>query len=273
MAALKFVSLLAANADAHYCAIAEYLAYQTGVPITLFEHIPWQERELLLERGQIDLGAVCGAQYVRIAQQVANPVQLLAAPVMQAERYQGRPVYFSDLIVRADATFQSFAELRGATLAYNEPRSYSGYHVLRAHLAALGERIGYFRRTTEAGSHQAALRMVIAGAADVAAIDSIVLERELVIHPALASQIRIVDSLGPSPIPPLLAARRLPAPTIHALHDALLHMHHDAEGQRILRAGQLSYFVAVEDPTYEYIRTQLQRAGSIELAASYSQHL
>src|SRR5215216_2803511 len=130
MAAVTFVSLLAANADATYHSIAGYLTFQTGVPIGMVENVPWQERERLLEHRQADLGAVCGAQYVRMAGQPVAPVRLLAAPVMRADRYQGRPVYFSDLVVRADAMLQTFADLRGANLAYNEPRSYSGYQVL-----------------------------------------------------------------------------------------------------------------------------------------------
>src|SRR5215213_4976465 len=96
MATVTFVSLLAANADAHYRMLAGYLARRVGQPITTLEDLPWQERECLLERGEADLGAVCGAQYVRMARQLVAPVQLLAAPVMRAERYQGRPVYFSD---------------------------------------------------------------------------------------------------------------------------------------------------------------------------------
>src|SRR4051794_26701966 len=100
MTAVTFVSLLAANADAHYRMLAAYLTRRAGVPIALVENLPWQARERLLERGQADLGAVCGAQYVRMAGQAAAPVQLLAAPVLRAERYQGQPVYFSDLVVR-----------------------------------------------------------------------------------------------------------------------------------------------------------------------------
>jgi phosphonate transport system substrate-binding protein len=273
MATVTFVSLLAANADVHYRMLAGYLARQAGVPIALVENVSWQERERLLNCGQADLGAVCGAQYVRMAGQLVAPVQLLAAPVMRAERYQGRPVYFSDLVVRADATYQAFADLRGTTLAYNEPRSYSGYQVLRAHLAARGEGGSYFGRAIEAGSHQAALRTIIAGAADVAAIDSTVLERELFLYPALASKIRIIDSLGPSPIPPLVVAHQLPLATTRLLRDALLDMHEDADGRRILRAGLLSRFVAVEDSAYDCIRDQLLRASSVELADSYSQHL
>ncbi len=68
-----------------------------------------------------------------------HAIDLLAAPVMAAERYQGQPVYYSDIVVHHASRFQTFADLRNATWAYNEPHSHSGYHVVRFHLAQTGE--------------------------------------------------------------------------------------------------------------------------------------
>jgi len=266
---IKFVSLMAANSDPTYRAIAGYLAQQLALPITYVEDRPWQERQRMLELGQVALGAICGAVYVRLAAQPSPPVQLLAAPVLRAARYQGQPIYFSDVIVPTESRTQTFADLRGNVLAYNEPNSYSGYQVVRAHLAALGEARGFFGGIVAAGSHQAALHMVLNGAADAASIDSIVLERELELHPDLAAGFRTVATLGPSPIPPLVAAQQLPPATTHALRAALLQMHEDAEGRRILHAGQLARFVAVADAGYGYIRAQLHHASSVDLADTH----
>jgi phosphonate transport system substrate-binding protein len=263
---IKLVSLMAENADPTYQAIAGYLARRLDLPIVWIDDRPWQEREHMLEHGQAAIGAICGAVFVRLAAQAAPPVQLLAAPVMRAARYQGQPIYFSDLIVPADSHVQTFADLRGARLAYNEPNSYSGYQALRAHLAALGYSRGFFSGIVAAGSHQAALRMIVAGAADAASIDSIVLERELQLFPELAAGLRTVATLGPSPIPPLVAAQQLPPATTRALRAALLQMHEDSEGRRILHAGRMARFVAAEDADYDHIRAQLVVANSVDLA-------
>jgi phosphonate transport system substrate-binding protein len=268
--AISFVSLMAANADSTYQAIAGYLAQQLELPIVYVEDRPWQERERMLEHRQAEIGAICGAVYVRLAAQPIPPVRLLAAPVMHDARYQGRPIYFSDVIVPADSRVQTFADLHGKAFAYNEPNSYSGYQTVRAHLASLGESRAFFGGIVAAGSHQAALRMVLAGAADAASIDSIVLERELQLHPELATQLRTVATLGPSPIPPLVAAQQLPPATTRALRAALLQMHENAEGRHILHAGRMARFVAVEDAAYNHIRDQLRRASSVDLADSLS---
>jgi phosphonate transport system substrate-binding protein len=267
---IKLVSLMAANADSTYQAIAGYLAQQLEQPITCIDDLPWQERERMLEHGQAEIGAICGAVYVRLVTQPSPPVQLLAAPVMYAARYQGRPIYFSDVVVPADSRMQTFADLRGKIIAYNEPNSYSGYQVVRAHLASLGESRAFFGGIVAAGSHQAALRMVVAGAVDAASIDSIVLERELQLHPDLATGIRTVATLGPSPIPPLVAAQQLPPATTRALRAALLQMHEHAAGRRILHASRLARFVAVEDAAYNHIRDQLRQANSVDLSDTLS---
>ena len=82
----------------------------------------------------------------------------------------------SDVIVRADSPFLSFADLRGAVWAYNEPRSHSGYNVVRYHLAAKGMPAAYFGRVVESGSHHNSLQMILQRSIDAAAIDSTVLE-------------------------------------------------------------------------------------------------
>ena len=134
---------------------------------------------------------------------------------MHKVRYGGRPVYFSDLVVRAEAPFCSFADLRDATWAYNEPASFSGYIAMHAYLAANGYSHSYFGAMHQTGSHQRSLEAVIAGEADLTAIDSIVLEQALALEPALAGQIRTILTIGPNPVPPLVVARHV-APDIVA---------------------------------------------------------
>ena len=70
------------------------------------------------------------------------------------DRYGGRPIYFSDVIVHRDSPFRSFLDLRGHSWAYNEPLSHSGYGITRYHLLELGETGGFFSEVVEAGFHE-----------------------------------------------------------------------------------------------------------------------
>jgi phosphonate transport system substrate-binding protein len=261
---LRFVSLMADNAAFFYRALAAYVGRRTGVPVEVEESVPWQERERMLDRGEVELGVICGLPYARKADRAGRHLELLAAPVMQGAQYRGRPVYFSDVVVHRESAFRSFADLRGASWAYNEPASHSGYCLTRYHLARLGEQRGYFSRVVEAGAHQRALRMVIDGAVDASAIDSTVLELELKLHPHLAPRIRMVDTFGPSPIPPAVISNRVPAEIRRALQQCLLAMHRDASGQEILTAAMMARFVAISDAAYHPIRRMALEAALVD---------
>ncbi|HEY1012232.1 MAG TPA: PhnD/SsuA/transferrin family substrate-binding protein, partial [Herpetosiphonaceae bacterium] len=165
---LTFVSLLAGNADPIYQRLIDALATASGLRIRLVAAPSWAERTRMLREGEAALAAVCGATYAEWNAGGGPALRLLAAPVMAGARYAGRPVYFSDLIVRHDSPRRSFAELRGVALAYNEAGSFSGSVILGARLAELGEDAGYFGRLDAAGSHQESLRRVLRGDADAA---------------------------------------------------------------------------------------------------------
>jgi ABC-type phosphate/phosphonate transport system substrate-binding protein len=78
--------------------------------------------------------------------------------------------------VRRDSSATCFADLRGASWAFNEPDSQSGYGITRATLASMGETRGFFGRVVETGFHQRSIRSVASGDADASAVDSHVLE-------------------------------------------------------------------------------------------------
>ena len=188
-------------------------------------------------------------------------LELLAAPVMQGERYRGRPVYFSDVVVRRDSSFQSFDDLRGGVWAYNEPGSYSGYFVMLDRLAKMGEGLSFFGNVIESGGHITSLQMVLAGEADVAAIDSTAFDLYLQRNPGALKDLRVVESLGPNPIPPWVVARNTPAKMRDALRDAMLAMASDPRGRLILEKGRISQFVEVRDGDYDPIRAVVRQAG------------
>ena len=191
------------------------------------------------------------------------PVELLAAPVLAGDRYLGRPLYFSDVIVRAESPLHSFADLRGHSWSYNDPDSHSGYNVTRARLVAMGETNGFFSRVVRAGSHQQSIRLVLGGQVDASAIDSQVLAIEMRDHPELSRGLRIIDALGPSTIQPVLAAARLDGDLKAAVRRVLLHMHEDPRARTALAAGFVERFVPVTDESYDDVREMLASAEAI----------
>ena len=234
-------------------ALADYLSARLARPVRFLEGADWRDAYAAIAAGRIDIGWICGRPYVDLLAAGA-PISLLAAPVMAGGRYDGRPVYFSDVVVRHDSHFQSFADLRGASWAYNEPGSQSGYHVTRYHLARLGETGRYFGRVIGSGGHMRSLQLVLSGAIDASAIDSTALEWAAARDPTLAQRIRIIETLGPSPIPPLVVATEQGRALHEQLQAALLGFSATGGGRALLALGELARFAPVDDSDYDAIR-------------------
>lgn len=262
---LKLASCMAENSETLCQQVAAYIAMQLDLSTQYVTGIPWQERERMFDRGEIQILWLCGLSYVHKADLADNRIELLAVPVPAGERYGSRPVYFSEVIVRRESSYGAFADLRGAAWAYNEPRSHSGFNVVRARLAEMGESSGFFGKVIEAGAHSRSLEMVLGGLVDGAAIDSTVLRWLAGKRPAVMEQIRIIDALGPNPIPPWVVSRRVDEALRLRLRDLLVNMHCDSAGRRILQNGDLERFVAATDEDYDPIRAMALQAETVSM--------
>ncbi len=261
---LLITSCMAPITDRFVRALADYVGRRLDVDTQFVDEVPWQERERRLDEGRAHVGWLCGLPYVWKANAGA-PLRLLAAPVMEGERYGGRPVYYSDVVVHRESPFASFEDLRGAAWAYNEPRSHSGYLLTRYNLALRELNGDFFGRIVGAGSHQRALEMIVAREIDGSAIDSTVLALVLEEQPQLANQIRVLESWGPSPIPPWLIHQEAPAGLREQLQQQLLDMHDNEEGRAVLKLAHVARFVTVEDADYDPIRHMARRAENVTL--------
>ncbi|MEP7052517.1 MAG: PhnD/SsuA/transferrin family substrate-binding protein [Pseudomonadota bacterium] len=235
-----------------YGKIVDYLADRTNVPLELVTGLTYTTINEMLAAGAVDYGFICGYPYILAHDQPVPKVELVAAPVPKDPRYGHRPVYFSDLVVRKDSRFKALSDLRGATYVYNEETSNSGYNMPRGYLVKLGLTHGFFGKVLRSGSHEASIRMVAQGLADASFVDSLVLDYERASGAADAAAVRVIDSLGPAPIVPFVVSTA--AFGTAPLKAALLTMHEDARGRKILDEALLERFVAVSDADYDALR-------------------
>lgn len=255
---MRFATYLAPNLFPMYEAVARHVGRRLGIGTELVVGSSYDQLPDLA-----DVVFLCGLAYVEINGD--RPVlDALAAPVLRGARYAGRPVYFSDVIVRRDRPWQSFADLRGRSWAYNEPQSHSGYGITRYRLVRMGETRGYFGRVLGAGWHERAIRLVCSGAIDASAIDSQVLAVAVRDDPGLASRLRVIDALGPSTIQPVAADRRLPEALREAVRAALVGMGEDPAARGHLARGFVERFVTVDDARYDDIRAMRRACEEAE---------
>ncbi|MBD2594192.1 PhnD/SsuA/transferrin family substrate-binding protein [Nostoc spongiaeforme FACHB-130] len=250
---LRVISYLAPSWFGFYEAIVGYVGRILGVETQLqaSQYDPLQDPIILTN--QLDLAFICGLPLVRYNQVAKNQLQPIVAPVLDAPRYQNHPVYFTDVIVNANSHLYSFADLAGKTLCYNDLGSNSGYNLLRHRLLEGQHPKNFFGKTIASGFHQRSIRWVVDGLADCAGIDSVVLEQELRDFPELSEHLRVVEVIGPCPIPPLVAAPHLDKSVIGQIQTALLQP--DAELQTAMTKFGVKGFAAVDLPDYEAIAT------------------
>jgi phosphonate transport system substrate-binding protein len=208
-------------------------------------------------KDEYDVCFVCGLPYVDFERRGCSPAIPVAAPVLAGRRYGERPIYFSDVIVRRGSVIRSFPDLRGHSWGYTEPLSQSGYGITRYSLLKLGESRGFFGKVVKTGSHLESIALVAAGELDGSAIDSHILAVAMGDDPALAAELTIVASLGPSTIQPVAVSKRLPPELRGRISDVIVSLHRDPAARERLSSGLVEQFVRVRPDSYNDIRAML----------------
>ena len=259
MARLRLITYLAPSIPlALYEALGEYLGRALGVPIALESERRRSgptAADNPFARDEADVGFLCAPCYLALASAPRPAVSLVgAAPLYDDPRCGGRPVYFSELLARPGLAVSSLPALRGVRWVYNDELSLSGFHSVRRRLAegGLGAPGSFFGSAEPVGSHLAALDALLAGEADVAAIDSCTMALQRRERGSELDALGLVESLGPHPVQPIVARRSLDAELQRALVEALLVAHGDAELSPTLEAVGIAAFVAVSEADYTH---------------------
>jgi ABC-type phosphate/phosphonate transport system substrate-binding protein len=208
------------QAEAAWQSLLAHVADDAGVPLTYTAYPAPQPLEDLWRRP--DLGAVQMCGYP-IALGIA-PVQLLAAPIPALDWAQGRAVYRSDLIVRADSPWEVLADSFDGRVGWTVAHSHSGFNALRHHL--LPHRVqGRDVYRASVGNLITARRIldsVLDGTIDIGPLDAYwhaLIARH---RPELLAGIRVLDSTARAPIPAFVASSAMPAEQVAALRAAFL---------------------------------------------------
>jgi ABC-type phosphate/phosphonate transport system substrate-binding protein len=207
-----------------------------------------------------DLGAamMCGLPY---AQSVPRPL-LVAAPVPAPARYGGKPVYFTDIVVRADSRFQTLADTFGGVVGYTLADSMSGGVAWRHHLAPYRETRGARLYKNAVGNlihARGVIDALTAGTIDVGPLDSYY--HDLLRHndPGFAAQVRVIASTEAMPIPPLVATAGVTPDELLRLREALQASSQAGELQAVRARLLLSGFAVPQPADYDVLAAIARR--------------
>jgi ABC-type phosphate/phosphonate transport system substrate-binding protein len=231
-------------------ALFAWLARRSGVGLSVIDHAYPAPLGELWARPDLGAAFMCGWP---LARRVAE-VSVVAAPIPADPRAGGRPVYWTDLVVRRDSPFRTVEDTFGRRLAFTTDDSHSGFNAVRRFLRDYAQPEGaplYGGLVGPLVTPLRSLESVIEGAADVAPLDSYahaLLRRDA---PEMAGQVRTIASTEATPIPPLVASRGADPVAIAAMRDALVSSADDLKARPLLDRLFLRGFAAVQPGSYD----------------------
>ncbi|CAN7179454.1 PhnD/SsuA/transferrin family substrate-binding protein [Variovorax sp. LjRoot290] len=248
-----------ASARADWKALFAWALARAGLDWDVIDYDAPAPLSALWARDDLGLAMMCGLPF---SQRAPRPA-LVAAPIPSPARYEGRPVYFTDIVVRADSKYERLEDTFGGVVGYTLADSMSGGVAFRNHLAPYrathGPRL-YARAVGNLIHARGVIEALAAGRIDVGPLDSYY--HDLLRHnePASAQQVRIIASTEAMPIPSLVATAALASDELARLRDALRAAADapelEAVTERLLLAG-----FAIPDPAdYEVLAAIAQRA-------------
>lgn len=248
--------------------LLDWVAARSGGTLKVLELADPYPLEELWARDDLGCVFMCGYPWVMRAERP----HLLAAPVPSPPRYQGRPIYFTDFVVRADGPHRTLEDTFGGVIAYSIEHSHSGYNAARFHLLAhrrperpalYGKVLGPLHRQLPV------IDAVLDGRADVGPVDAYGLDLLRRHGAERARRVRVVATTVAAPSAPLVASPGVDAATRARLTDALLAAHAAPELAATLDELLIARFVPADPEAFDVMldrQRQAEAAGYARLA-------
>jgi len=230
--------------EAHWIRLLDAVTRAAGVD---FEYQPYPAPlplEPLWQRPDLGCVFMCGYP---IALGLADVVPI-AAPVPSAPWSDGRAVYRSDLIVRADRDLSDLADTFGGRAGWTVRHSHSGFNAFRHHLLPYRtpERPTLYGHVEgDLITARAVLEAVREGRIDVGPLDSywhLLMARHA---PEILTGIRVLASTDVAPIPAFVASPTVPASIVEAVRQAFVAVSGDPHFDALRAELMIERFVAV----------------------------
>lgn len=251
------------------------ISYLTpSYPVALFEALAVRVgAELVLETGRsgpdplsdpfatgdADIGWVCSTSYIELTTGRPPSVQEVGvAWVPDDPDAADCPVYFSDVVVRADSEARSLGDLAGRRIGCNDPASLTGFHALRIELDRRGHDPAQFASLVMNGSHLRSLDRLLAGEIDAAVVDSIV-RTQRARQSDLVANLRVVERLGPWPTQPVVMRIDATADEVESVRAALLAANDDPLIVKLLKGASLTRLASTGTEHCALVRTVMDQ--------------
>ena len=248
--------------------LLEWVAARAGGALNVLEIADPYPLETLWARDDLGCVFMCGYPW---AMRTERP-HLLAVPVPSPPRYGGRPIYFTDFVVRADSPYQTLEDTFGRCIAYSIEHSHSGYNAARFHLLSYRrpDRPTLYAKVLGPLQRQLpVIDAVLDGRADVGPVDAYGLDLLRRHGAERAARVRVVATTLDAPSAPLVASPAVDAAARQRLTDALLSAHRASELKTTLDELLIARFAEPDPGAFDVMverQRQAEAAGYPRLA-------
>ena len=246
--------LLPQETVVYYREIANFLGRHVDRPVILIQRKSYAEIALLLLNGGADIAFFSSGEY-------ANYSGFDEIEMLVGQQRMGLPYHQGFVLVAKDSDIREIGDLKGKTVAFTDPLSYSGYTFLVHMLRQMKETPeSFFRRYIYTYSHDKSMLAVVNRVVDAAPVTRLVYDRALEKHPEVAAAVRIIAVSPPAGIGPVVAGKSTSPQQREILRKALLSMHEFANMRPALQGLSIDRFVPAQPELYEPIRKMLRES-------------
>jgi ABC-type phosphate/phosphonate transport system substrate-binding protein len=242
-------------ASAAWRRLIEWAARNAEVPVEFVEHAPPKLLSDLWSRSDLGIVQMCG-----LPASLRTPAPtILAAPVPTLPRYGGKPVYMSDIAVKADSRFQKLEDTFGGVAGYTLKDSQSGYFAFRTLLLTRYPKAKYSKIVGGLLNPRGVIKALAEGTIDVGPLDGYVFDLVRSGDAAFASQVRVIAVTDPTPMPPLVATASIAKEEVDRLRSAFSRVHEERSLDEARNTLLIERFVVPQLQVYDETRRRAER--------------
>lgn len=244
-----------------YEPVADYLAKKTGVQVRL---------KVLTYRGNVienfQFLKLDGAFFGSFSYLLAH-AQLGVMVLARPEYPDGISSYHGIIFVRKDSGIRTVRQMQGKRLALVARATTAGYLFPSIFLKRAGVRnpATFFKEIYNAGTHEGTIDDVLDRKADVGVSKNTVYNRFAADNPRIDRDLVILGKSDDVPEYALALRQDIEDSIKRKLVDALIAMHADPEGAKVLKAFGARRFIGTTDADYMSVMTYTRELG-IDLA-------
>ena len=184
-------------------------------------------------------------------------------PIARPVNLDGTSSYYGYILVRKDSGIKNISDMKGKSIAFVEKATTAGYVFPMAYFKENGIKDidKYFSEHYFTGSHDAAIHALLNEKVDIACAKNTVYEILARDNPGIKDELYIIARSSDVPSNGLGLRKELAYGVKEELKSALLNMHSDPEGKKVLKEFGVKQFIETGNDDYSPVFDLAERAG------------